>query len=126
MNEQKFFRCEICGNLVGMIHSAGVPLVCCGQEMTELEAGSVDASLEKHVPVVTVNGNTVQVQIGAAPHPMLKEHRIDWVYLQTQHGGQRKALSAGEQPVVSFCTKDDVPVAVYAYCNLHGLWMAEV
>lgn len=126
MNGQKFYRCEICGNLVGMIHSAGVPLVCCGQEMTELEAGSTDASLEKHVPVVTRDHDGVTVQVGALPHPMTNEHQIEWIYLQTERGGQRKKLLTGEQPKLTFCVKDDTPIAVYAYCNLHGLWMTEL
>ena len=126
MNEQPFLRCEICGNLVGMIHSTGTPLVCCGQQMAELEAGSVDASREKHVPVITRENGSITVQVGAVPHPMTDEHKIEWVYLQTERGGQRKELLPGEQPKVTFCVQEDVPTAVYAYCSLHGLWMTEV
>ena len=109
-----------------MIHDAGVPMMCCGQKMTKLEAGAVDASHEKHVPVVTVDGSTVRVEVGSVAHPMTEEHLISWVYLQTDRGGQRKCLSAGDAPVVSFSLIDEKPVAVYAYCNLHGLWKTEI
>ncbi len=122
----KFYICEKCGNIVGLIHNAGVPLMCCGQKMTLIEPGTVEASHEKHIPVVTVQGNTVKVDIGSIAHPMTEEHLITWVYLQTEKGGQRKNLSAGEAPTVTFALTDDKPVAVYAYCNLHGLWKADV
>lgn len=126
MNETKFYICEHCGNMIGMIHDSGVPVMCCGKKMTRLEPGTVDASLEKHVPVVTVDGNTVHVAIGEVEHPMIAEHSILWVYLQTSKGGQRKCLSVGEAPYVSFALGDEKPIAVYAYCNLHGLWKTEV
>ena len=126
MCENKFYICEHCGNIVGMIHSAGVPLMCCGQKMTKLEAGVVEASHEKHIPVVTVDGNTVRVNVGSVTHPMSEEHHIAWVYLQTNRGGQRKCLDVTGAPEVTFALADETPVAVYAYCNLHGLWMAEI
>lgn len=122
----QFYICEHCGNLIGMVHNAGVPLLCCGQKMSKLEPGTVDASQEKHVPVAVLAGNTVQVTVGAVEHPMTEEHSILWVYLQTNRGGQRKCLEAGQSPVVTFALADETPVAVYAYCNLHGLWKAEV
>ena len=122
----KFYICEKCGNIVGLIHNAGIPLMCCGQKMTLIEPGTVEASHEKHIPVVTVDGNTVKVDIGSVAHPMTEEHLITWVYLQTEKGGQRKNLTAGEAPTVTFALTDDKPVAVYAYCNLHGLWKADV
>ena len=125
MNETKFFICEHCGNIVGIIHNAGVPLMCCGQKMTELKAGAVDASLEKHVPVAKVEGNIVKVEVGSVLHPMTEEHNISWVYLLTDKGGQRKNLETGKDPVVTFALYDEKPVAVYAYCNLHGLWKTE-
>ena len=125
MSEKKFYICETCGNLIGMIHSSGVNVVCCGKKMTELEAGVVEASKEKHIPVATVNGNTVEVVVGSVSHPMAEEHHIAWVYLETTKGGQRKALTPGSEPKVSFALCDEEPVAVYAYCNLHGLWKAE-
>jgi len=118
----KFFVCEHCGNLVGMIHDAGVPMMCCGQKMTALVPNTVEASGEKHKPVVKVEGNTVTVNVGSVDHPMLSEHFIEWVYVQTENGGQRKALKPDDKPNVTFCLGDDKAVAVYAYCNLHGLW----
>lgn len=127
MNETRFFICEHCGNIVGLIKSAGVPIKCCGQNMTELIPGTTDAALEKHVPVVDVNGNMVSVKVGEVAHPMVEEHYIQWVYLQTNKGGQRKNLNPGEAPEVVFAlTDDEKPVAVYEYCNLHGLWKADI
>ena len=122
----KFFVCEHCGNLVGVINDAGVPMMCCGQKMTQLIPGTVEASVEKHLPVVTVDGDRVKVEIGSVAHPMAEEHSILWVYLQTDKGGQRKNLAVGEAPVAEFSLLDEKPVAVYAYCNLHGLWKTEV
>lgn len=121
MSENRFFICEHCGNIIGMIHDAGVPIVCCGQKMKQLEP-KADASAEKHTPVVAVDGKTVKVNVGSAAHPMTDEHSITWVYLQTDRGGQRKCLKQGGEPVVSFSLMDEKPLAVYAYCNQHGMW----
>ncbi len=121
----RFFRCEHCGNIIEMINDAGVPVMCCGQKMTELIPGTVDAALEKHVPVYTVEGNKVMVTVGAVEHPMLPEHYIQWIAIETKQGSQRKTLSPGEKPAACFtlCEGDEL-VAVYEYCNLHGLWKA--
>ena len=100
--------------------------MCCGQKMQKLEAGVTDASKEKHVPVVEATENEVRVSVGSVSHPMTSEHHIAWVYLQTDRGGQRKCLAAGSEPTVCFALKDETPVAVYAYCNLHGLWQADI
>lgn len=121
-----FYICKHCGNLVGMIRNTGAPIICCGEPMSELIPGSVDASHEKHVPAVKVDGNLVTVEIGSAPHPMLEEHYIEWVCLETERGKQRKRLNPGEEPKVLFTLVDDKPVAAYAYCNLHGLWKTEI
>ena len=126
MKETKFFVCEKCGNLVGLINASGVPMVCCGQKMTKLEPGVTEASREKHLPVVTVDGSTVNVSVGSTLHPMTNEHNIAWVYLETDKGGQRKTLDAGSEPTVSFALLDEKPIAVYAWCNLHGLWKTEI
>ena len=109
-----------------MIHSSGVPMMCCGQKMTKLEAGVVEASREKHIPEVKVDGNVVSVIVGSVVHPMSEEHSIEWIYLETDKGGQRKCLKPGEAPEAKFIIADEKPVAVYAYCNLHGLWKAEI
>ena len=123
---KRFYICRHCGNIIGMINDAGVPVMCCGEKMQPLEPNTVEASGEKHIPVVTVEGDTVKVCVGSAEHPMLPEHSIQWIYLQTEKGGQRKALKDGEPPRAEFCLKDDKAVAVFAYCNLHGLWMTEL
>lgn len=123
--EQKFFICEHCGNIIAMVENKGVPVMCCGQKMTELVPGSVDAAVEKHVPVVSVEGNLVTVTVGSVAHPMLPEHSIKWISLQTEQGNQRKVLKPGDAPTAQFalCEGDKV-VAAYAYCDLHGLWKA--
>ena len=126
MKETKFFICEHCGNLVEVVNDAGVPMMCCGQKMTRLVPGTVEASVEKHLPVVTVDGEKVKVEIGSVAHPMAEEHSILWVYLQTDKGGQRKNLAVGEAPAAEFALLGEKPEAVYAYCNLHGLWKTEI
>ena len=121
----EFYICEHCGNLVGMVHNSGVPMMCCGQKMTKLVPGTTDAAVEKHVPVYTVDGNKVSVTVGSVEHPMTEEHLIQWIALETAKGAQRKVLKAGDAPKAEFAlTDDDSVVAVYAYCNLHGLWKA--
>jgi len=127
MSDKKFFVCKHCGNLIGMIHNSGVPIVCCGETMTELVANTVVASVEKHIPVVTVDGNKVTAKVGSVDHPMVEEHFIQWIYLETNKGGHRKNLLPGQAPEVSFAfLEDEKPVAVFAYCNLHGLWKTEI
>lgn len=121
----KFFVCEHCGNIVTFLHSAGVPVMCCGQKMTELVPGTVDAAFEKHVPVVEANGNVVTVKVGAVEHPMLPEHSIQWIALETNQGSQIKYLKPGEKPVTQFVLAEgETVVSAYEYCNLHGLWKA--
>ncbi|MCL2060434.1 MAG: desulfoferrodoxin [Oscillospiraceae bacterium] len=123
---QKFFICKQCGNMVGLIKDEGVPMMCCDEQMTELSPNTVEASSEKHLPAVTVSGDSIEVQVGSAPHPMEEAHHITFIYVETARGGQRKRLNIGEEPKLSFCFADDKPVAVYAYCNLHGLWKTEI
>ena len=123
--EQKFYVCKHCGKIIAVVKESGVPVMCCGQKMTEIVPGSVDAAAEKHVPVWTVEGNTVKVKVGEVAHPMLHEHYIEWVSLQSKCGNQRKQLRPGDAPEVSFALTDgDEVEAVYAYCNLHSLWKA--
>lgn len=126
MKEMNFFICEHCGNVIGLIHNGGVPMMCCGQKMTKLDPGTVEASHEKHIPVVSVEGDLVHVNIGSVAHPMAEEHSILWVYVQTDKGGHRKNLTVGGEPSVTFALYDETPLAVYAYCNLHGLWMTKI
>ena len=123
--EQKYFICEHCGNIVTMVQDKGVPVFCCGQKMTPLVPDTVEAAHEKHIPVYTVEGNTVHVKVGSVDHPMLEEHFITWISLQTRQGSQIKYLKPGEAPAADFAlTEGDAVEAVYAYCNLHGLWKA--
>ena len=99
--KEKFYICRHCGNLIGLIHNAGVPMMCCGQKMTELVPGTVDAAQEKHVPVVEQNGSSVLVKVGAVAHPMLPEHFIQWIILETNQGCQVKYLQPGQAPEAS-------------------------
>ena len=122
MHKHRFYICRHCGNLVGLIHDAGVPLHCCGHPMAALEPNTAEASSEKHLPSAAVEGSVVRVCVGSAGHPMDEDHLIEWIYLQTEHGGQRKALAAGQKPEAVFALADDRLIAVYAYCNKHGLW----
>jgi superoxide reductase len=125
--EPKFFVCKHCGNFVGMIHESGVQMICCGDPMTEVVPNTTDAAQEKHVPVITVTGNTVTVDIGSVPHPMTPEHHIAWVYLETTEGGQRKCLAETGAPKAEFAlTAGEKVIAAYEYCNLHGLWKASL
>lgn len=123
--EMKFYRCSTCGQIIAVVKKTGAPVMCCGKAMEEIVPNTVDAAQEKHVPVVEVKDNKVVVKIGSVAHPMLEEHYIEWVALKTKFGNQRKQLKPGEEPVVCFslCEGDEVE-AVYAYCNLHGLWKA--
>ena len=109
-----------------MIHASGVTPNCCGQKMSVLEAGVVEASREKHIPEVEILDGKVKVVVGSVLHPMAQEHSILWVQLETDKGVQRKNLSVGADPVVEFALADEKPIAVYAYCNLHGLWKKEI
>ena len=121
----KFYRCEHCGNIVTFLHAAGIPVMCCGQKMTELVPGTTDAALEKHVPAVEVKGGKVYVQVGAVEHPMLPEHYIQWIALETNLGSQIRYLQPGQAPKAEFLlVEGEELVAVYEYCNLHGLWKA--
>lgn len=123
MREQKFYICKHCGNIVNLVKSAGVPVVCCGEPMHELIPGTVDAAVEKHVPEYEVKDNKVFVKIGSVEHPMVPEHYIQWIWLQTKKGAQLVHLSPEQKPEAVFALTDgDEVEAVYEYCNLHGLW----
>ena len=112
-------------NIIAKVKDTGVPVICCGEPMSEIVPGTTDAAMEKHVPVWTVENGIVHVKVGSVEHPMLPEHYIEWVSLHTKQGNQRKELHPGEKPEVCFalCEGDEVE-AVYAYCNLHSLWKA--
>ena len=123
----KFYICKHCGNIVTKLTSTGVPLKCCGQDMVLLEAGVTDAAVEKHVPAVTVGSGLVKVSVGTVAHPMTAEHYIPWVALETEKGAFIQWLQPGEAPEVVFALAEgQTAKAVYAWCNLHGLWKAEL
>ena len=98
----KFYVCSHCGNIIAFVKSSGVPVVCCGEKMQELEPNTTDAAVEKHVPVVQVDGQKVTVTVGSTEHPMLPEHYIEWIALATKQGNQRKELKPGQKPQAEF------------------------
>lgn len=123
----KFYVCKHCKNLVTLLHESGVPMMCCGEKMTELVPGTSDGAFEKHVPAVSVDGNTVTVKVGEVEHPMLENHYIQWVVLETKNGAQIHYLKPGEKPEAVFTLAEgDEAIAAYEYCNLHGLWKKEL
>lgn len=124
--EAKFYRCRHCGNLAVMLNDAGVTMECCGEEMEELVPNTAEASREKHMPVVTVKGDQLLVDVGSVHHPMAREHLIEWVYVQTQKGSLCRMLKPGDDVQMTFCLCGDQPIAVYAWCNQHGLWRTTV
>lgn len=126
MKKTKFYICPHCRNTVQMIYDTDIPLFCCGDQMNELLPNTQEASTEKHLPAVNVTGNTVEVSVGSVHHPMQSVHWIEWVQLETDKGSYRRFLKAGDVPKVTFLISDEVPQAVYAYCNLHGLWKTEL
>jgi len=124
--QPQFFRCAHCGQVVSVLKDAGVSIVCCGQNMDRLTPNTTDAAQEKHVPVALREGDKLTVKVGSAAHPMLEAHSIEWIYLHLTDGGQRRILAPGAAPEATFCAAEGAALEVYAYCNLHGLWMAAV
>ena len=123
----KFYVCETCGKIITMIKSTSVPTMCCGKKMEEIIPGTIEASVEKHLPVASVNDNIVEVSVGAVEHPMLDAHYIEWICVETNLGSQIKYLSPNSEPKAVFALADgETATAVYAYCNLHGLWKSEI
>lgn len=119
------YKCEICGNMVEVVHASGGQLVCCGKPMTLVTENSVEASTEKHIPVIERKDGEVLVQVGSVAHPMLEEHHIEWIELITENRVYRKYLKAGDEPKASFKLCNSVTTfTVREYCNLHGLWKA--
>ncbi|MCQ2481632.1 MAG: desulfoferrodoxin [Clostridia bacterium] len=119
----KFYECKICGNIVASVKESGVPVVCCGENMEELKPNTVDAAFEKHIPVFMIDGDKIYVTVGDMEHPMTAAHHIEWIAIETTNGNQRKILDPEGSPTSCFALcKGDKVKAVYAYCNLHGLW----
>lgn len=123
----KIYQCSICGNIAVMIEDKNVVPNCCGKAMTLLEARTEDEGREKHVPVVTQEAGRANIVIGSTMHPMTAEHRIAWVLLETDSGFRVVYLKGQDMPSVSICLGEQEKIlAVYAYCNIHGLWVKHI
>ena len=121
----KFFICEHCKNIMTLLNDSGVPIMCCGQKMTELVPGTTDGATEKHVPVISADDRRISVKVGEAEHPMMEAHYIMFICIETSRGHQIKYLNPGEKPEAEFLLADgEELIAAYEYCNLHGLWKA--
>ena len=119
----EYYVCEHCGNIIEYVKDMGVSVMCCGQKMTELVPGTSDGAYEKHVPVVTIDGDKVNVEVGVVEHPMVEAHYIQWIAIETTRGSQRAKLKYTDKPRAEFRLVDGEEfVAAYEYCNLHGLW----
>lgn len=122
----KFYECKHCGQIIEMVNNSDVPVTCCGEQMVEMVTNTSDGAGEKHVPVVTVDGSTVKVNVGEVDHPMTEAHYIPWIVVETCCGVYRKNLKPGDAPTATFEIGGMKAKAVYAYCNLHGLWKTEL
>ena len=121
----KFYICKNCGNVFEVIKDKCPAVTCCGEKVSVLEPGTSDGAKEKHVPVTTVDGNKVSVKVGEAEHPMVEAHFIEWIAIETTNGIQRKNLAPEQAPAAEFLLAPGEELkATYAYCNLHGLYMA--
>ena len=121
----KLFKCAHCGKIIAVLEKENIPTICCGEPMKEIVANTEEAAHEKHIPVYKVEGNIVSVEVGSTLHPMLDVHFIEFIMIETNLGRQRKVLKPGEEPKAKFALLEGEEVkAVYAYCNLHGLWKA--
>ena len=127
MSGGRLFISEDKQTLIMLINKGNDELFCGGNPMKQLTANTTDAAQEKHVPVVSVEGNKVNVKVGSVAHPMTQEHLIAWIYLQTKKGGQYHHLTPSDKPEATFIVADDdTPLSVYEYCNLHGLWKTDI
>ena len=125
--KMKFYRCEHCGNIIAKVEDSGIDIICCGDVMKQLVPGTTDGAHEKHVPVCRIDGNMVYVKVGSEEHPMEDGHFIEWIAIETDRGNQRKCLTPGDKPEACFalCEGENV-LTVYEYCNIHGLWKADI
>lgn len=120
------YKCDICGNIVEVIHTGQGTLVCCEQPMIHQAENTVDAAKEKHVPVIEMSGDNVKVTIGSVLHPMEEKHYIEWIELIVDGKSFRKFLRPGELPVAEFCVPGANVIEAREYCNLHGAWKAKL
>lgn len=125
--EPVFYSCDNCRIIIEEINGNKGGFSCCGTPMEKMTANTSDGAQEKHLPVVKQDGNTITVEVGNVFHPMSEEHSIEWVYLQTEKGGQRIHLTPDKEPVAVFHIADgDHAICAYAYCNLHGFWKTTI
>lgn len=121
------YKCDICGNIVEVLHTGKGTLVCCGQPMVHQAENTVDATREKHAPVIEVSGDSVKVSVGSVSHPMEEKHYIEWIELIVEGQPFRKFLKPGELPVAQFCVSGgSKTISARAYCNLHGAWQTKL
>ncbi len=120
----EIYKCEMCGNIVEVLHGAKGTLACCGEPMALLNESTADAATEKHVPVIEKIDGGYKVKVGSVPHPMEDKHYIEWIQLLTDSGAYRQFLEAGQEPEAVFHTAAE-KVSAREYCNVHGLWKGE-
>jgi superoxide reductase len=126
-NLNEVYKCEICGNIVEVVHASGGTLVCCGKPMVLLKENTVDASLEKHVPIIETAKKGVLVKIGSIPHPMEEKHYIEFIEVITKDNkSDKKFLKPGDKPEAEFCISIENILFAREYCNLHGLWSSKI
>ena len=119
----KFFKCRHCGKIIAVVNERNVPTICCGEPMSEMIPNTSDGAVEKHVPVYEVKDNVVTVTVGEVKHPMMENHYIEWIAIETNFGNQRKILKPGEEPVAKFALLEgEKVIRVVEHCNLHGLY----
>jgi superoxide reductase len=122
----KFYRCKHCGNLFAVVNDGVVLPNCCGETMTELQAGVTDGAVEKHVPVIERAGNKITVKVGSVPHPMMPEHHIEWIAIEYNNKFQLAHLDPAGTPEATFLIENEsTKLTAYEYCNIHGLWKFE-
>ncbi|MEI6627338.1 MAG: desulfoferrodoxin [bacterium] len=121
---KQVYKCAVCGNIVEVIHVGGGQLVCCGQPMILQIENTVEASLEKHVPVIEKQGNNILVKVGSVAHPMEDKHFIEWIEVNIDGKSCRQYLNPGDKPEATFCGSGE-NISARAYCNLHGLWQSK-
>ncbi len=119
----QIYKCEVCGNIVEVLHGGAGELVCCGKPMVLFTENTVDAAKEKHVPVVEKIDGGIKVKVGDVAHPMEEKHFIEWIEVISGGKAYRKFLEPGSAPEAEFCVSGD-DVTVREYCNIHGLWKA--
>ena len=123
--QNQIYKCSVCGNIVQVLHTGVGELVCCEKPMELMAEKTQDEGKEKHVPIMEKTENGVKVKVGSIPHPMEEKHYIEWIQIMTKDGAQRAFLLPGQPPEAEFCVLSEV-LAVRAYCNIHGLWLAKI